>query len=326
VPQALFLLGLVELEAGRAGAAVAAFERAVAAEPEFEDAIYYLGLAFLERGWNRKALDCFRRVLEIDPQRLQYQEAVRLIGGGAEGAPKMPAEAELLVREASAAAEAGQIERAWGHLQRATRLTDHPSLLASLALLAAAVGKHREAIAAAHRLLRLKVDGAPVLAAWTALLETLRATRRFAAVERWAGQLLESDPAPLVRAIAAYELAFTELERDGDPARALELGHTALTLIPRELRQYPLAVLGRIHMARREYSDAVDYFEQAAALSSSPAILTQLGMALLEQGETKRAREVLQRARGGGAQDLKTDVLTHLARVGWLSPRGRRKE
>jgi tetratricopeptide (TPR) repeat protein len=326
VPQALFLLGLVELEAGRAGAAVAAFERAVAAEPEFEDAIYYLGLAFLERGWNRKALDCFRRVLEIDPQRLQYQEAVRLIEGGAEGTPKMPAEAELLVREASAAAEAGQIERAWGHLQRATRLTDHPSLLASLALLAAAVGKHREAVAASHRLLRLKVDGAPVLAAWTALLETLRATRRFAAVERWAGKLLESDPAPLVRAIAAYELAVAELERDGDPARALELGHTALALIPRELRQYPLAVLGRIHMARREYSDAVDYFEQAAALSSSPAILTQLGMALLEQGEAKRAREVLQRARGGGAQDLKTDVLTHLARVGWLSPRGRRKE
>jgi tetratricopeptide (TPR) repeat protein len=324
VPQALFLLGLVELEAGRAGAAVEALERAVAAEPEFEDAIYYLGLAFLERGWNRKALGCFRRVLEIDPQRLQYQEAVRLIESGPAGAGAMPPEAELLVREASAAAEAGQVERAWGHLQRATRLTDHPSLLASLALLAAAAGKHRAALAAAHRLLRLKVDGAPVLAAWTALLETLRATRRYAAVERWAGALFARDPAPLVRAIAAYELAVAELDRGGDPARALELGHSALALIPRELRQYPLAVLGRVHMTRREYSDAVDYFEQAAALSPSPAILTQLGMALLEQGEAKRAREVLQRARGGGAQDLKTDVLTHLARVGWLSPRGRR--
>ena len=326
VPQALFLLGLVELEDGRAGAAVEAFERAVAAEPEFEDAIYYLGLACLERGWNRKALECFRRVLEIDPQRLQYQEAVRLIEGGAEGAPPMPPEAEALVRAASTAAEAGQIERAWQHLQRATRLTDHPSLLASLALLAAAVGKHREAVAAAHKLLRLGTAGAPVLAAWTALLETLRATRHFRAVEKWALQLLEHDPGPLVRAIAAYELSLTELEQGRGTERALELAHTALTLIPRELRQYPLSVLGRIHLARHEYTDAVDYFEQAAALSQSPAILTQLGMALLEQGDGLRAREVLQKARGGGAQDLKTDVLTHLARVGWLSPHGRRKE
>lgn len=326
VPQALFLLGLVELEGGHAGAAAGSFERAVAAEPEFEDAIYYLGLAYLERGWNRKALDCFRRVLEIDPQRLQYQEAVRLIEDGAEGSPAMPPEAEMLVREASAAAEAGEIERAWRHLQRATKLTDHPSLLASLALLAAAVGKHRQAVSAAHRLLRLGAAGAPVLAAWTALLETLRATRRFRAVERWAGQLLASDPLPLVRAIAAYELALGELEQGKDIDRALELAHTALTLIPRELRQYPLTALGRIHLARREFTDAVDYFEQAAALSPSPAILTQLGLALLEQGDGARAREVLGKARGGGAQDLKTDVLTHLARVGWLSPHGRRKE
>jgi tetratricopeptide (TPR) repeat protein len=271
-------------------------------------------------------LECFRRVLEIDPQRLQYQEAVRLIESGGEGSPPMPPEAEALVREASAAAEAGQIERAWKHLQRATRLTDHPSLLASLALLAAAVGKHRQAVAAAHKLLRLKVDGAPVLAAWTALLETMRATRRFRAVERWALRLLDRDPGPLVRAIAAYELALAELEQGRDAARALELAHTALALIPRELRQYPLTVLGRIHLSRREYTDAVDYFEQAAALSRSPAILTQLGLALLEQGDGLRAREVLQKARGGGAQDLKTDVLTHLARVGWLSPHGRRKE
>ncbi|MFH1176128.1 MAG: tetratricopeptide repeat protein, partial [Acidobacteriota bacterium] len=112
----------------------------------------------------------------------------------------------------------------------------------------------------------------------------------------------------------------------GESARALELAHTSLALIPRELRQFPLVALGRIHLARKEYADAVDYFEQAADLSPSPAILTQLGLALLELGDGERAREVLQRARRGGAQDLKTDVLTHLARVGWLSGHRRRKE
>ncbi len=321
LPQAYFLLGMVELDSGHAGAAVAALERAVALDDDFEDAIYYLGLAYLERRWTRKALECFRRVQEIDPQRLQYQEAVRLVEGGGEGAAPLPPEAEALLREASRASEAGELDRALHKLLRAARLTDHPNLLASLALLAAAAGKPRQAFVAAHRLLRAGVRGAPFLAAWTALLETMRAARRYRRVEEWGGKLFEEGPGPLERGLAAYELALTELERGGDSGRALELAHASLDLIPRELRQYPLAALGRIHLARGEYSDAVDYLEQAVTLSSSPAILTQLGLALLEMGEGERAREVLQRARGGTARDLKTDVLTHLARVGWLSPR-----
>jgi tetratricopeptide (TPR) repeat protein len=324
-PQARFLLGMVELDSNHAAAAVAAFERAVELDGEFEDAIYYLGLAYLERGWNRKAQECFRRVQEMDPQRLQYQEAVRLVEGGAASAPPLPPEAEVLMREASQASEAGEIERALQHLQRASRVADHPNLLASLALLAAAAGKSRQALAAAHRLLRAGVTGAPVLAAWTAVLETLRAQRRYGPMARWGRQLFNEGPGPLERGLAAYELALAELERNGDTARALEYAHASLELIPRELRAYPLAALGRIHLAKAEYSDAVDYLEQAVAISSSPALLTQLGLALLEAGDDKRAREVLQRARGGSVRDLKTDVLTHLARVGWLAGRGRRK-
>ncbi len=321
LPQAYFLLGMVELDSGHAGAATAALERAVALDGDFEDAIYYLGLAYLERRWTRKALECFRRVQEMDPQRLQYQEAVRLVEGGGEAAGALPPEAEGLLREASRASEAGELERALHQLMRASRLTDHPSLLASLALLAAAAGRPRQALGAAHRLLRMEVRGAPFLAAWTALLETMRAAKRYRQVERWGGALYHEGSGPLERGLAAYELALTELERGGDSGRALELAPASLDLIPRELRQYPLAALGRIHLARREYSDAVDYLEQAVTLSPSPAILTQLGLALLEMGDGERAREVLQRARGGTARDLKTDVLTHLARVGWLAPR-----
>jgi tetratricopeptide (TPR) repeat protein len=327
LPQAHFLLGMVELDSGRPAAAAAAFERAVALDGEFEDAIYYLGLAYLERRWHRKALECFRRVQEMDPQRLQYREAVRLVESGGPSAAPLPPEAEVLLAEASRASEAGEIERALHQLLRASHLTDHPNLLASLALLAAAAGRSRQAVAAAHRLLRLEVHGAPFLAAWTALLETMRAARRFALVERWGGALFEQGPGPLERGLAAYELALTELERRGGSERALELAHASLDLIPRELRQYPLAALGRIHLARGEYSDAVDYLDQAVTLAPSPAILTQLGLALLEMGDGERAKEVFKRARGGAARDLKTDVLTHLARVGWLAPRkpGRRK-
>jgi tetratricopeptide (TPR) repeat protein len=325
MPQAYFLLGVVELEAGRAGAAVEALEHAVALEDEFEEAIYYLGLAYLERGWHRRALESFRRVLAIDPQRLQYQEAVRLLEAGMPPLVELPPRADALVSEASQAIAAGDTGRAIRKLEGALRIVEHPSLLSALALLATATGRHRQAVGAAHRLLRQRPQGAPALAAWTALLETLRATRRYRRVEDWGGRLLGEASEPVERAIAAYEMSLAEFERGGDSDRALELAHTALELIPRELRQYPLSALGRIHLAREEYTDAVDYLEQAAALSQAPGILTQLGLALLGTGDGERAKEMLHKSRRGGADDLKTDVVTHLLRVGWLAGTGRWK-
>lgn len=324
-PQVLFLLGITELDAGRPAAATAALERAVMIDGEFEEAVYHLGLAYLERGWTRRARDCFQRVLAMDPQRLQYQQAIQLVESGASALPAMPEEVAILMREASEAAERGELEVALGRLSRARRLADHPSVLASQALLASAAGRHRQALEASHALLRQDVRGAPQLAAWTAVLETLRATRRFRSVEEWGGRLFREGPGALERAIAAYELAQAELDRAGDPARAEEFAHASLQLIPRELRHYPLATLGRIHLARNEFSDAVDYLEQAAALSPVPAVLTQLGLALLGMGEAARAREVLQRARQESSRDLKTDMLAHLSRLGVLRGRGRRR-
>lgn len=325
VPQVLLLLGMVELDAGHPQAAIDALRRAIEVGGEMEDAIFYLGLAYLERRWNRKALECFRRVLEMDPQRLQYQEAVRLLEGGRDTLPPMPASLQGLVRDLSVELEEGRIERALQQLGKAHRDADHPTLMASAALLASAAGRHRQALSAAHRLLRMEGKGAPLLAAWTALFETLRAARRFAALRRHGERLLRESAEDAERGVAAYELALGELESGGDTRRALELAHTSLQLIPRELRQYPLSALGRIHLVRQEHSDAVDFLEQAAALQASPAILTQLGLALLELGEGDRARELMQRARKGAARDLKTDVLSHLARVGWLAGHRRRR-
>ena len=322
-PQALFLLGLVELDSGRPGAAAKALEQALKLDAEFEDAIYYLGLAYLERNWPRRALECFRRVLEMDPQRLHYQEAVRLIEGG--GAPAIPTELEGVLKEASDATLPEDVERVLKHLTRAARGTDHPSVLASLALLAATAGRGRQALAAAHRLLRAGVDGPAQLAAWMAVLEVLRAARRHDAAARWGERLLREGRGALERAIAAYELALNEIDRGRAEERALEFAHTSLQLIPSELRHYPLAALGRIYLAREEYSDAVDYLEQAAQLSEAPSVLTQLGLALLGAGQGERAREVLQRARSGAARDLTNDVLSHLVRVGRLAGHGRRR-
>lgn len=324
VPHAYVLLGLVELESGHPAAAAKALERAVELDGEFEDAIYYLGLAYLDRGWKRRALECFERLLRLDPQRLQYQEAVWLVEAGADGTAPPP-EVEALLAEAERFPARVGASGALEAMERAAERSDHPSVLASLALLSAVAGRFRQGLAAVHRLLRLDPRGAHRLAAWTALLELLRGAHRWRALRRWAERVMEGGEGGIERAVATYELALAELEGDGDTVRAQELARTALELMPSELRQYPLAALGRAHLARGEYADAVEVLEQAATLSASPATLTQLGLALLGAGEVERARDVLRRARNGTARDLKTDVLTHLVRVGRLSGRGRRR-
>ena len=172
------------------------------------------------------------------------------------------------MRDVSVELEAGRIERALQQIGQGPAQRGAPQpCWPRWRCCASAAGRHRQALAAAHRLLRVPRRGAPLLAAWTALFETLRAARRFAALRRHGERLLRESGEDAERGVAAYELALGELESGGDTHRALELAHTSLQLIPRELRQYPLSALGRIHLARKENSDAVDFLEQAAALS-----------------------------------------------------------
>jgi len=319
-PVAAFLAGLVELRLGRPGTAVKLLERAVALAPEMEEAIYTLGLAYLERGFARKALQCFRRVLELDPQRLRYQEAVRfLLAGGRK--ETLPEEVSRALAAAAAAAERGEAERAWETLRAAAEAEAHPSLLAAAALVASASGKAREAVRLAHRVLKAGASGPARVAAWTALFETLRATGRSHALVALASKLRQQGQSELERGLACYELALTLAEDGRELAVAEELAHEALALFPSELRPYAQAAVGRVYLAQERYQDALDYLEPAAAAAPSPQILTQLGLGLLGVGEKQEAAQVLRRARAEQGADLQADVLDHLLEVAWLAAR-----
>jgi len=319
-PVAAFLAGLVELRLGRPGTAVKLLERAVALAPDMEEAIYTLGLAYLERGFGRKALQCFRRVLELDPQRLRYQEAVRfLLAGGRK--ETLPEEVSRALAAAAAAAERGEAERAWETLRTAAEAEAHPSLLAAAALVASASGKAREAVRLAHRVLKAGASGPARVAAWTALFETLRATGRSRALVALASKLRQQGQSELERGLACYELALTLAEDGRELAVAEELAHEALALFPSELRPYAQAAVGRVYLAQERYQDALDYLEPAAAAAPSPQILTQLGLGLLGVGEKQEAAQVLRRARAEQGADLQADVLDHLLEVAWLAAR-----
>jgi tetratricopeptide (TPR) repeat protein len=319
-PQSLYLLGLSRLELGQSGRAVKALRRATELAPEFEDALYHLGIAYLRRGWTNKALDAFQRVLRLDPQRLQYQETVRLLS--ATPPHDLPSDSAHLVRRAETALEEGDPQDALDWYAKALESAPgQPELQATAALLASALGRIRDAIKYAHTILRERPQDSPYqAAAVVALLESLRHAGRLRAARRIATRLCQDeDIDELARGMATYELAVTESELGDNLAAARDLARDALEIAPRELRHYPLAALGSIALKRGRYREAMQYLEQASrAGGAEPPLLRQLALARLGAGDAAGADEALREANGGPEGGIDQELLDHVRRLGGL--------
>ncbi len=318
VPQAWYLTGVCHLALGRPGKAIAALRRAVELAPNFEEAVYQLGIAYLRRGWTRLALETFQQLADLDPRRLQYLETVRLLA--LEAPQDLPEEAGRLVQNAEAALERGRPAAALDLFARATELApDHLSLHATAALLASSLGRTREAVAHAHRVLDDPPADSPyVAAAVVALLESLRNADRRLTARRLARRIHRTGPDRLSRAMAAYELALVESEIGTDLEEARDLAVEALEITPRELRHYPLAALGEIALKRGRFREAVQYLEQAIESAPRPALLRQLALARIALGDAEGAEEALEAATAQPGRDLDSELLGHVHRLGSL--------
>jgi tetratricopeptide (TPR) repeat protein/ribosomal protein L40E len=319
-PQSWYLMGLSRLELGQTGHAVKALRRATELAPDFEDALYHLGVAYLRRGWTNKALSAFQRVLRLDPQCLQYQETVRLLSGSPPN--DLPRESARLVHLAEAALDEGHPERALDLFTRALGFAPgQPELQATAALLASALGRTREAIAHSHAILREPPRESPYLAAAVvALLESLRHAGRLRTAHRIATRLCRAEGVDeLARGMAMYELSVVESELGENLAAARDLAREALENTPRELRHYPLEVLGSIALKRGRYQEAMQYLEQAArAGSAEPPLLRLLALARLGTGDASGAEDALRQANGGPEGGIDQELLDHVRRLGGL--------
>lgn len=318
VPQAHYLRGLAFLNLRQEKRAIDALRRAVELQPEFEEAIYQLGVAYLRRGWSRLALDAFQQVLKLDPQRLQYQETVRLLRLSPRSG--LPVEVGHLVRRAETALEEGRPESALRLFASAVAAApSEPELQATAALLASALGRSREAISYAHRLLRGRPQDSPYLAAAVvALLEALRQAGRLRTARRVAHRLYTQGGDQLARGMAAYELALVESELGDNLNEARELAREALEITPRELRHYPLAALGSIALKRGRFREAAQYLEQATATAPQPTLLRQLAVARLGAGDAPGAEAALKAAERPPTGGLDEELLGHVRRLGTL--------
>ena len=316
--QALYLLGTSLLELGCTGRAINHLRHAVELQPDAEDALYQLGVAYLRRGWSRLARETFQQVLALDPQRLQYQETVRLLE--LDPTRDVPSHVSSTVARAEDALERDRPEDALDLLAAAVRAAPSADgLRATFALLASAVGRTREAVSAAHELLRVSDAASPyVAAAVVAVLESLRQAGRPRTVRRLAERFVHSGDDRLVHGIAAYELAMVESELGGNLERARDLARDALESVPRELRHYPLAALGAIALKRGRYREAARYLEQASEAGRTASVLRQLAVARLGFGDTDGARAALDAARPESEGGIDEELLDHVRRVGAL--------
>ncbi|HSM51642.1 MAG TPA: tetratricopeptide repeat protein [Thermoanaerobaculia bacterium] len=299
VPRARFLLGRCLYEGGRAPEAVAHLRRAVADDPDLEEAHYLLGLASLDLGWRQRALASFRAAQRLNPRKLHYQDLVTFLSGRPTS-PLPPVEGRPA--EALAAGERllarGDGRGAMRAAGTALRLApDHPTVLISYAMVCLALGRLPELEVAARRVLALAAGDMLKATAAAALIAALRGAGRLREGNRVGRELLAGNPSSFAQTIAYYELAYNLAELEEDLDRALDYARRALDLAPEELRQFPLAALGWVHYKRREYAEAVDCLSRSSVLGPSSTTLTHLGMALLALGDEKKARGAFRRAR-----------------------------
>ncbi|HVS32500.1 MAG TPA: tetratricopeptide repeat protein [Thermoanaerobaculia bacterium] len=297
IPQAFFLLGTIFYEKGQLERAIRSFQGALKLDPDYEEAIYHLGLCYLDRNWNRKAIECFQEALELNPNKMEYQQAVTIYEGISGHTPlEGPAAAEF--GEAETLVNQGNYSEALDHYRRASQEEpENVNILMPYALLCSHLDMNTEAIAVARRILRQKPTEVVAAAAYTTLVEALRAEGNFKDANGALEEMLRDYTSNYAKSIAYYEKAYNLAEMEENLDEALESAQLALRYSPKELKQFPLAALGWVYFKRRDFITAVDFLTKSADLGPTATNLMHLGMALLESGEKDRARAVFRRAK-----------------------------
>ena len=297
IPQAHFLLGTIFYEKGQLERAIRSFQAALKLDPDYEEAIYHLGLCYLDRNWNRKAIECFQEALELNPNKMEYQQAVQIYEGISGHVPlEGPAAAEF--SEAEALVNQGNYNEALDHYRRASQEDpNNVNVLMPYALLCSHLDQNNEAISVARRILKSRPTEVVAAAAYTTLVEALRAEGDYKEANSALEEMLKEYTSNYAKSIAYYEKAYNLAEMEENLDEALESAQLALRYSPKELKQFPLAALGWVYFKKRDFRNAVDFLSKSADLGPTATNLMHLGMALLESGQKDRARQVFRKAK-----------------------------
>jgi tetratricopeptide (TPR) repeat protein len=297
--QAHYLLGLIGKEKKKLKDAIDHLSAAIEMDPDHEDAIFTLGMVYLERGWTRKAKAQFMRALELNPKKLEFQEAT-LEGGEETGATyALDEESQELMAQADALVAEGKTKQALPQYRQLLRRNPgHPLLLSSYAVLIYALQRYEETLTVTRKILSTEETELPVprYLAFILRTESFRAMGRFeeamANLEEMQ-QVFTSGPG---YQMAQWGIVMTKADMGQDLKNAEILAHDILENCSPEFRHHALDALGWVYMKQGKYEQALEKLENALNLQENLSHLYHYGMVLLALNLQDQATKVFERA------------------------------
>ena len=273
-------------------------------DPEHEDAVFGLGLAYLKRGWNRKARACFARALELNPNKVEFQEAA---GEEAEEVFDEavdvldPDSAETMERATSLFRE-GKLKQALPHYRRLLKkFPDNYVLLSTTAVVYFALRRFDESIKVCMKIMELETPEMVRCVAYTISMECLRGQGRFDESIELMNDMREEFPDGYGRTVACCGLALAKADMGTDLREAEALAREALEHTPPDYRHNVLDALGWVFFKQGRYEDSLDLLKSAISMRETLNHLYHYGMVLLAlnlQEEAFKIYETIVKLRG----------------------------
>ena len=280
-PRYLDMVGNLMLQTGSADQAVAAYRKLVSLNPEAADYQLQLGQAQLSAGQSEAALQSFNSALKLKPDSIQAQSAMV---GSMIRAGKGDEAARLLNDIKTQAPKSPAIPELEADVKFATK--QYPE----------AAGLYRKILAQAP-------TSGLVMKAYSSLALAGKRPEADAFMADW----LKNHPKDFATRLFDADVAL----RSKEYGRAAQNFRVALEVQPND----PL-LLNNLAWSLWQQKDpqALGYAEKANALvPGNPAISDTLGWMLVEQGQTKRGLELLEKA--SAAAPAQRDIAMHLAKA-----------
>ena len=281
VPSLQSEVGRLRMAKGDSAGARAAFERALATDPNQVNAIDGL--------------------ISLDVNQKRNQAARARLDAAVKASPQNPALQLVAARQYSALGDDAAAEKS---VKQA--ITLDAKNLAAYDLLARIYVQQRKLPEATAEFDKLATMQPRASGPQTAVGVFLQIQNRFDEAETRYKKALEIDPRA---AVAANNLAQMYADRDGDLDLALQLAQTAKAALPNVSEVDD--TLGWIYYKKRLSSVAIASLNMSvAAQPSNPLYLYHLGLAQAQNGDNNLARKSLEKALRGGTS---TGPMTHVA-------------
>jgi tetratricopeptide (TPR) repeat protein len=284
-PDALNLLGVLNLHQGRPRSAIELISKAIALKPGAADYHINLGAALDRAGQTEVAAASYRRTLSINPNQPQALSnlsdvALRLghtqeaIDAGCRAVALDSNYAEAHNNLANALLAAGFANKATEHLHKALSLRpDLPGVLTNLASALLTAEKISDSIAVARKAVAAQPDSARAQIVLGAALAASGAAREAVIAFKRALTLAPNDP----QALTNLGNTLYDLESLDEAAQTLGLAHELRPEWPQ-----PMLALAFVLAAKKQFGEAVEYGRRALAKApKDPQSLNRFGSLLV---------------------------------------------